>query len=236
MNPFERAKRWGSFCAVVPGIVVVFSLALAGCGSAEDAMEDEFGELPQVTPTAQLEFRIDSLTNENRRLHDQLDAATAESRGLAGRVAELETKLAELTAPPPAPAPVPAPVVNGPADMAAYNAAKAQFDGRNYAAAIEQFQGLLSSGAAGNMADNCQYWIGESHYAMRNYVDAIQNFKAVMDFKRSEKIPDAQLMIGNCEAMLGNREAAREAYTAVVTNFPMSPAVDKAKAKLAKMK
>ncbi len=241
MNSFGPAARWGKFFAILPGIALVFSLALVGCGSAEEAMTDEFGDLPQVTPAAQLEYRVDSLMNETRRLHDQLDAMTAENRGLTAKVAELETKLAEAAAQPPAPAinpaaPSPMPVMGGSADVAGYEAAMAQMKSKNYHGAIEQFQSLLSSGSAGNLADNCQYWIGESYYAMKSYPEALQAFKATMEYKRSEKLSYAQLMIGNCEAVLGNRDAAREAYNAVVTNFPTSPVVEKAKEKLGKLK
>lgn len=239
MNSFGPAARWGKFFAILPGIVVVFSLALVGCGSAEEAMTDEFGDLPQVTPAAQLEYRVDSLMNETRRLHDQLDAMTAENRGLTAKVAELETKLAEAVAQPPAPvvpaAPSPNPVMGGSADEAGYKAAMEQMRSKNYQGAIEQFQSLLSSGAAGNLADNCQYWIGETYYAMKSFPEALQAFRATMEYKRSEKLSYAQLMIGNCEAVLGNKDAAREAYNAVVTNFPTSSVVEKAKAKLAKL-
>jgi tol-pal system protein YbgF len=241
MNPFGPAARWGKLFAILSGIVVVFSLALVGCGSAEEAQQDEFGDLPQVTPAAQLEYRVDSLINETRKLHDMLDQATAENRGLTAKVAELETKIAEAAAQPPAPAispaaPMPAPVIGGSADVAGYEAAMAQMKSKNYQGAIEQFQALLSSGAAGNLADNCQYWIGESYYAMKSYPEALQAFRATMEYKRSEKLSYAQLMIGNCEALLGNKDGAREAYNAVVTNFPMSPVVEKARTKLDKMK
>ena len=71
---------------------------------------------------------------------------------------------------------------------------------------------------------------------MKSYPEALQAFRATMEYKRSEKLSSAQLMIGNCEASLGNKDAAREAYNAVVTNFPTSSMVEKAKAKLARMK
>jgi tol-pal system protein YbgF len=240
MSPFWPTVRRATLLAILPGIVTVFALTVVGCGSAGEAMEEEFGTLPQVTPAAQLEFRIDSLMNENRKLRDQVEAVTAENRRLTARTAELETRVAEAMAatqavPQAAPAPA-ARAVSGAESNSAYEAALALYNGKNYTAALEKFQALLSSGSAGRLADNCQYWIGECYYGLGNYSEALQSFKGVLEQKRSSKIPYAYLMIGNCEAMLGNKDAAREAYNKVASEFPTSPVAGKAQAKLSKLR
>jgi tol-pal system protein YbgF len=240
MNPIGLTARRVRLLAILPGIAVVFALALVGCGSAQDAMEEEFGALPQVSPAAQLEFRIDSLMNENRKLRDQVEAVTGENRRLTARTAELETKVAEAmtaaqAAPQVAPAAAPAPV-SGAESNSGYEAALSLYNAKNYRGALEQFQALLTSGSAGKLADNCQYWIGESYYGLGKYSEALQAFKGVIDQKRSSKIPYAFLMLGNCEALLGNKDAAREAYNKVVSEFPTSPVAAKAQAKLSKLR
>jgi tol-pal system protein YbgF len=239
MNPFGLTVRQVRLLAILPGIVMVFALAVVGCGSAGEAMEDEFGTLPKVSPAAQLEFRIDSLMNENRKLRDQVEAVTGENRRLTARTAELETKVAEAMATAqaaPQAAPAPAPVVSGSESNSSYEAALSLYNGRNYKGALEQFQALLSSGSAGKLADNCQYWIGESYYGLGKYSEALQAFKGVIEQKRSSKIAYAYLMMGNCEAMLGNKDAAREAYNKVASEFPTSPVAGKAQAKLSKLR
>jgi tol-pal system protein YbgF len=217
---------------------------VVGCGSAEQAMEDEWGTLPQVSSTAQLELRIDSLMNENRKLRDQVEAITGENRRLIARTAELETRVTEaMTAaqaapqavPQATPAPARAPAVASTQTGSGYEAALALYNRRNYQGAIDQFQALLSSGSAGNLADNCQYWIGESYYGLGKYGDALQSFKEVVAQKRSTKLPYAYMMIGNCEALLGNKDAAREAYNRVAADFPTSPLAAKAQARLRKL-
>jgi tol-pal system protein YbgF len=239
MNPFKLTVRRVRLLAILPGIAVVFALAMVGCGSAQEAMDEEFGTLPQVSSAAQLEFRVDSLTNENRKLRDQVEAVTNENRRLTARTAELETKVTEaMTAAqvtPPA-APAPAPAVSGSESNSAYEAALSLYNGKNYQGALEQFQALLSSGSAGKLADNCQYWIGESYYGLGKYSDALQAFRGVLEQKRSSKIPYAYLMAGNCEALLGNKDAARESYNKVVSEFPASPVAGKAQAKLSKLR
>jgi len=71
---------------------------------------------------------------------------------------------------------------------------------------------------------------------LKDYQAALKQFNLVLGLARSEKKADATLMAGNCEALLGNKTAAREAYEKVVSDFPTSPLVDKAKDKLARMK
>ena len=206
----------------------LFLLALfVGCGSSEEAVYDEETEAPVISEQARLQYRADSLMNENRRLQDQVDALTAESRKLTARNAELETRIAEAAAPPPPP------VVTDPTE--AYRTALGQFNARNYSGALEGFSSILGSGSAGELADNCQYWMGECYYGMGQYSEAMQNFEKVMDYTRSGKIPYATLMIGNCQAAMGNKAAAVETYQKVISGFPTSPAAEKARAKLGKM-
>ena len=71
---------------------------------------------------------------------------------------------------------------------------------------------------------------------MRKYNEAIKEFETVLGFAGSGKRPYAQLMIGNSYAMLGDRASAREAYDKVVSTYPSSEVVEKAKEKIAKFK
>jgi tol-pal system protein YbgF len=209
--------------------VCLLSLVALGCGSSESSTQD-WETTPTVSPTAQLEFKVDSLTNENRRMKEQVDAVTAENRTLTAKNAELETRLTEAMA-----AAKPAPAPSG--DLrSAYESALSLVRQKNYTEAIDQFQGLLKAGIADDLASNCHYWIGESYYGLRRYQDAVQAFEMVFDYKKSSKKDDAQLMIGNAYYAAGNKEAAKEAYQKLVSGYPTSPFVSKAEAKLAKLK
>lgn len=210
---------------------LVLSLFAFSCGSSEEST-DQWETTPTVSPTAKLEFRVDSLKNENRRMKEQLDAVAMENRTLTAKNAELETKLNEALAAPKAPPPPPPP-----SDMSsAYESALGLFRNRNYAEAIDQFQGLLKAGISDDLASNCHYWIGESYYGLKKHQDAIQHFEMVFDYKKSSKKAAAQLMIGNSYYASGNKAAAKEAYEKVVSTYPVSSYVKKAQDKLAKMK
>ena len=216
------------------GIFAVSTIAafVAGCGSSKEMG----GGQPENTMsvTGQLEYRIDSLSNENRRLRQQLEAVSTENRNLSSRAADLEAKLREAKAAPPPP-----PAKQAPAqtmDMTGrYTNALAEYRKRNFAAAIMQFESLLSDGIREDLADNCHYWIGESHYGMGKYQEAIGHFEKVFGFKHTEKRDDAQLMIGNCYAAMGDKKAAREAYNKLISSYPASTFVRKAQEKIGRL-
>jgi tol-pal system protein YbgF len=231
----SNALRFRAMVGLVPVLVILVALTVAGCGSSEESME-EWIDQPTATPISMLEYRIDSLKNENNRNRDQLEAVAAENRQLTARNAELETKLNEALAAPRVATPTPAPASTYESPASAYDAALAKFNARDFQGAIADMEALLNGNVEQKYADNCQYWIGESYYGLKDYQAALKQFNLVLGLARSEKKADATLMAGNCEALLGNKTAAREAYEKVVSDFPTSPLVDKAKDKLARMK
>lgn len=204
---------------------------VSGCGTSPETTSDTWESSTPVSVTARLEYRIDSLMNENRRLSQQLGALTTENRNLTARSAELETRLNEMTV-----APKSEPTEAPPADVATgYEGALAAYRSRNFAGAIQGFQALLDGNVREDLADNCHYWIGESYYGMRRYREAIEHFRMVLNYRRSEKKDDAQLMLGNSSAAMGDKVSAREAYNALTTSYPASPLIRKAREKLARL-
>lgn len=229
MRSIAQWFRWS--IGLLPAAVLILSLTVFGCGSSEESAE-EWETAPEVSPSALMEYRLDSLQNENRRMKDQLEAVAAENRNLTARNAELETKLADMMAAPKAevPAGETASHVAG-----GYDGALQKFQTRDYQGAIADFQALLNSGIEGSLADNCHYWIGESYYGLREYGQALKSFQDVLGLQRSGKKADATLMIGNCHLAMGNASEAKEAFQKVVSDFPTSPLVDKAREKLSKL-
>jgi tol-pal system protein YbgF len=222
-------------------IPATFALGLAvvavGCGSSEEDTES-WESTPAVSGTATPEAKADSMKNENRRIKEQMDALAAENRTLTARNAELETKLNEATAAAKTAAPT-APTATTPSapvgDVSgAYNAALGEFKKRNFQEAANQFEAILNSGSE-KLSDNCHYWIGESLYGMKKYDEAIKHFETVLGYQGSGKRPYAQLMIGNSYMALGDKAAAKDAYSKLVSTYPSSSLVEKAKEKLTKL-
>ncbi len=213
--------------------VLMLTTVLPGCGTVPESTTDTWDAVP-VSNTARLEYRADSLMNENRRLSQQVEALATENRNLNSRSAELETRLTEMAS-----APKPEPVVM---TTTAYNTNTPGYEGaleafrqRDFASAINGFQTLLVGNVGDNLADNCHYWMGESFYGMKKYGDAIEHFTMVLGYKTSEKKDDAELMIGNSYWAMGDKAAAREAYNKVITSYPTSTLVQKAQEKLSKL-
>ncbi len=227
----SNERRFNILAVLVPMSALVLSLSVFGCGSSSGNTE-EWESAPAVSPTAMLEYRVDSLQNENRRLQDQIEAVASENRKLTARTAELETKLAEATAAAKAPA---APEEKAPNVAGGYDGALSKFRAKDYQGAITDFKALIDSGIEASLADNCHYWIGESQFGLKQYKTALATFQGITEMQRTGKKADATFMIGNCYMALGNKASAKEAYQKVVADFPTSPLVEKAKAKLAKL-
>lgn len=230
MKPFEF--RFTHLLALTAIALAGLALVSSGCGTVQEGTtEDEWTNTPAVSVTARLEYRIDSLLNENRKLQQQLETVTNENRNLSQRNTELESKLSEGGVMPRStgttPTPAPRSVSSG-----GYEGALAKFRSRDFEGAIDQFTGLLSGGVSDDLADNCHYWIGESFFGMKKYSEAIQSFQIVTGMSGSDKADDAQLMIGNSYQSMGNKAAAKEAYQKLMTLYPSSPLIKRAKTKM----
>ena len=64
----------------------------------------------------------------------------------------------------------------------------------NFDLAIEGFQQLLGRYPRGDLADNAQYWIGESYYRQGRIREATQAFERVIDeYPEGDKVADAMV-------------------------------------------
>ena len=101
------------------------------------------------------------------------------------------------------------------------NALSAYNDG-NYELAIKFFGELVSLDPDHKLADNCQYWLGESFYALKNYKRAILEFEKVFQFNEQDKWDDVQLKLGICFQKIGNFDKARSEFQKLVDHYPGS--------------
>jgi tol-pal system protein YbgF len=101
-----------------------------------------------------------------------------------------------------------------------YQEGRNAFEGKNYEAAIQYFESLLSMSTTHSLADNAQYWIGESHYALRQYDAAIIDFEKVLTFPKSNKNVDSQFKLGMCYMKKGNSAKAAEEFERLNADYP----------------
>ena len=104
---------------------------------------------------------------------------------------------------------------------------------RDYRRAIKQFKKFVEEHSDNNLADNAQYWIGESYYALQEFNEAILEFDEVRKkYPDGDKVPAAWLKIGYAFAELGNRVDARLILQEVINRYPQSKEAEKAQDKI----
>ena len=104
---------------------------------------------------------------------------------------------------------------------------------RDYRVAISRFKEFLKKHPKSNLADNAQYWIGESHYGLREFDQAIVEFDAVRRrYPQGDKVSAALLKQGYAFAELGEKVNARLLLQEVVEKFPETPEAARAKMRL----
>jgi TolA-binding protein len=113
-----------------------------------------------------------------------------------------------------------APVVQQPFSVAGYDGALALFWEKRYDEAISSFTSLLNGGIEADMADHCEYWIGESHYGKKEFREAAVSFEKVIRITISNKKADAYIMLGQAYERLHEDSKARWAYEELLKTYP----------------
>jgi TolA-binding protein len=180
-----------------------------------------------LTPTlfSNMQSEIDQLQAIANSKERELQAARGELRDVDARLAMGETRMSARAAPKSSSRSRLTPAAGDPAldgeYGASYQEALDDYYTRRYDSAIRKFAELLSRNDQHMLADNCQYWIGESYFAKGDYYQAAAEFHKVYTFMDTNKQDDAQLMIGLSFMKAGERELAVEELSALM-NFSKS--------------
>ena len=102
-----------------------------------------------------------------------------------------------------------------------------------YPESIAGMQEFLTLHPTHPLADNAQYWLGQTYYVTRDYERAIAAFAAVgVRPTDLAKTPDALLKKGLSEIELKRPDAARATLADLVNRFPNSDAARTARERL----
>ena len=206
--------------------------------------------------------RVDQLERELRELRGEVDALVQANAALKKQqldiAADLEQRLAAIEARERAVAEAAAQAA-GPAGQGASTpvegsatepgAAAADTSGKSpelrygeafdalkagkYPEAIAGMQEFLTLHPTHPLADNAQYWLGQTYYVTRDYERAIAAFAAVgVRPTDLAKTPDALLKKGLSEIELKRPDAARATLADLVNRFPNSDAARTARERL----
>ncbi|HEU4530995.1 MAG TPA: tol-pal system protein YbgF [Steroidobacteraceae bacterium] len=192
----------------------------------------------------ELSNQLQALQKETRALRGQLeelqhgsDTVRSQQRDLYGdldkRLQAIEAGAAPLAADAAGAGVLPVPAGS---DRANYQAAFDLLKNGQYDKALAAWKQFMVTFPDSALADNAQYWLGETHYVMRNFPEALKSFRRVVEnWPESRKLADAWLKIGYTEYELKNWKPSRDALNRVVRDFKDTPAAAEAATRLQRM-
>lgn len=194
-------------------------LSIYGCAPAqqEGRIEDLKGQLAGLQETqARLETRVEELHNRVFVLEDRIEA---------NRKALQDLKKMALPAEPPDGLEV-VKVRPQPEDPESlYEKGYNLFRAGKMEDARDTFGIFLKDFRDHPLADNAQYWIGESYYTERDYERALLAFQKVIDdYPYGNKVPDAMLKVALTLNELGRIKEARKILKRLIKTYPSSEA------------
>lgn len=118
-------------------------------------------------------------------------------------------------------------------EQAVYNQSFDALKAGSYSTAITGFKDFLTSYPQSPLAENAQYWLGETYYVNHDYDFAAEAFRAVLKkWPDSRKAPDALLKLGYTQVEQKQYPAARNTLTSVTQKYPGTDAAKLAADKL----
>jgi TolA-binding protein len=196
-----------------------------------------------------LSARVDTLSTELGRVSTRLDE-------LSQRIEALSRELASRSAPAPSPG-GPAPGTagtprssGGPTPQQAYQAAYLDFSKGNYPLAVAGFREFVRRYPDAALADQAQYWVGESLFsqaraslaagqtdkATRELEQAVQEFRRVsLNYPRGDKVPTALYKEALALLELKQNRLAQTRLQYLLDNFPQSEEAPLARERLANL-
>ena len=162
--------------------------------------------------------RIASLSQEIEALRVTIPPATPAYTQLA---TDPETGLALYHAPPP----VAAPPALGPgvSPQRMYDTAWADYTNGQWALAIQGFEAYIKTFPRSELADDAQFYIGQTYYADGAFQESVAAFEQVLlTYPDGNIVPDASYKRGLALDRIGETERAQQAFELVVKNYPDS--------------
>ncbi len=161
--------------------------------------------------------RVSSVAQEVEALRLAIPPRTSLLTQLA---VDPETGLPTAQTPVPA-ALATAPVNPGVSPQRLYDTAWADYTTGQWALAIQGFEVYISSFPRSELADDAQFYIGNTHYADGQYRAAAEAFEqVVLRYADGDQVAEALYKRGLALDRLGEPDLARQAFELVVQNYP----------------
>ena len=197
-----------------------------------DDLDARVGRIDRIVSNQslmQMAQRIDAQQEEIRALRGRLEELQNDNLKLRKEqrdlYADLDKRLGEAAASAAAAATA-TQTANLPSaqvgdEQTLYDRAFELLKSRDYAAAAESFRSLAATFPNGQLADNTQYWLGETYYVTQEFDHAAAAFQRVLaNWPNSRKAPDALLKLGYTQLEQGRAAAGRTSLQQVIDRFP----------------
>jgi len=228
---------------IAMGVGLLFYLL--GCSSTRvTALEDQVAQLEAQNAALQTELEsMQTSLEETESTNQNLQEALQAKEGAIARQEEalsdlqlqnqeMRASLEEVSVKKTAASKVTALSGDFQAD---YERSLELFHKRWYAQAATLFKSLAESDRTHDLADNCQYWLGECFYAQKQFENALAEFEKVFTYPNTNKADVAQMKIGLCWLEMRQYSEAREQLIRLLSSYPSSEYVPRARAILDKI-
>jgi len=256
-----RSIAWLAAAAVVLSATPLFAQSTR---SRVEDLELRVAQLEQVLQSQtliEMSQRLEAQAAELRELRGEIESSQNENQQLRKQLADLaadfDRRLVELERRPAITPPVvetsgeasagsgapiastvaTATVVADPSAETLYNRAFDALKAARYPEAIEGMKVFLAAHPQHPLADNAQYWLGQTYYLSRDYERAVEAFSAVGGRSPDRsKAPDALLKKGLSEIELKRNDDARRSFGELLQRYPDSDAARTAADALQKLR
>ena len=114
-----------------------------------------------------------------------------------------------------------------------YETAYSDYTAGQWSLAVQGFETYLKTYPKSDLADDAQYYIGESYTGDSKFREAAAAYdRVIRDYPQSDILPEAYYKVGITYERLGQPDKAREAYEYAVKSFPDTDAGRLAKQRL----
>jgi TolA-binding protein len=160
--------------------------------------------------------RVDDTNVRVSNVREELEALRSSIPAAAPQTA-LPPSTDPNAPPPPAPTTGPPPSTAGLSPTRMFDTAMADYAAGQFTLAVTGFEAFLRTFPRSEMADDAQFQIGESYFALNRWTDAIAAYNAVtQNYPMGDKVSQAFYKRGLAQERLGQIDAARESWNNVL--------------------
>jgi tol-pal system protein YbgF len=185
---------------------------------------------------------VDNVSGDVRIMREKVDETNVRLSSLSQELEALRLAIPQLAAPavspagdaeaPPAGGPaVPPPAAPAPAagpgvsPQRLYDTAWADYTAGQWSLAIQGFETYLRTFPKSDLADDAQYYIGETCFSDVKFSDAIAAYERVIaNYPNGNMVPQSYYKRGLAYERLNQADKARQSYELVMKNYPDSDA------------